>query len=527
MEIRGTDAASIPLIPQQFPGSFTPTEWAALFPGTAGPMSDLAPQPQPLTRAALLQTLPNSLAAAARVQLYLGRLYINFMVFLVVFEAVPITGLQGTVFAFGADQFPAKQRAVDVSMVILYLVAVPVMYYLLVVFATDPAKLMSTSDLQWGRSKTQRDLAAIQLVESVSGGIETDRTPTGTKAKASTDPQNDQEPTMDSYDLAGIARYLQLARTEPDSALLAHDGSDLCPCPARSCVGGLIRHAGPLRFLEMIGRGSLDSSCWFFMVYTPLVSLAARTWTTPWSAFFAAMAVALGPLLYSFPTSFSIPSFGIPSMELTRRLYGRAVGLSLAHFLEKREHALVAGETITSTQEPVHIALHRQLAVDWNSRAKVLGRGKLYLGTLIALDFVCALAYIVASGCLPVWLICFTALHLLDVIRALFIAAASNAAVVDVSREYLLCKTRIQEFLATEDPTQLPSPGCMSLAANERLLTSFADVDLYRGSFVGVRVSYASARGFLAATFTVFVGLWTVLRGFGIPVTADSVCRGP
>ncbi len=55
-------------------------------------------------------------------------------------------------------------------------------------------------------------------------------------------------------------------------------------------------------------------------------------------------------------------------------------------------------------------------------------------------------------------------------------------------------------------------------------MLSFADTSMYKARLFGVVVSMGFVRTLVVTTFTICLGLWTILRGTGVFVTMESVC---
>jgi hypothetical protein len=63
-----------------------------------------------------------------------------------------------------------------------------------------------------------------------------------------------------------------------------------------------------------------------------------------------------------------------------------------------------------------------------------------------------------------------------------------------------------------------------SLTACATLLRTFKEADHLRAKFLGVPVTWGFVKTFFLSIFTLMVGLWSVLRGFDLFVTAETVC---
>ncbi|KAI9015926.1 hypothetical protein DFJ74DRAFT_678820 [Hyaloraphidium curvatum] len=278
----------------------------------------------------------------------------------------------------------------------------------------------------------------------------------------------------------------------------------------------------------MLGRSLMDAAVYFTMSYSSIVTLAPATWTHWWSALFAAVACAVAPILFSLVTGISMIFLGIPQMELSRRLTLRAAHLSLASFfaqIERGSTCIDAEDAPTAGgPEPLYLVLHRRLTAEWISRANATTGGRYFLVLLSFCAFVAGAVYATAGGCLPAWPVLLFAITVLDVTRNLFVAAASNSGVTDCSATHGRAGTRVRELLAAGGPR---GPGeHRSLKAHGALLSSLANDEAYKGSFMGFRVGYGAARTFVVTMFTVLVGVWSILRGIGIYLSADNVCRG-
>ncbi|KAI9023968.1 hypothetical protein DFJ74DRAFT_59282 [Hyaloraphidium curvatum] len=102
---------------------------------------------------------------------------------------------------------------------------------------------------------------------------------------------------LDLHVLAPLVRYGQLtssrvgARTA-DGPLLEHDPKDrLCPCPAPSCAGNVLRRTG---WMQAAGTAAaliaVTAIYCILCMITQLITFAASTWGTWWRALIAVAA---------------------------------------------------------------------------------------------------------------------------------------------------------------------------------------------------------------------------------------------
>ncbi|KAI9012249.1 hypothetical protein DFJ74DRAFT_758466 [Hyaloraphidium curvatum] len=326
---------------------------------------------------------------------------------------------------------------------------------------------------------------------------------------------------QDGHPLAQLARWTQLAGLKDGSRLLQHDPDDeLCPCSLASCAGSVPVRA---RYVRLAYNGSIFAiSCLlisFLNVYTPAVTFAARTWSTPWSAFLVVFLVALhssGIFLDVVPFLLPPP----PLFQLSRRLRVRAVSLALTELLERHRRAFAEDGSVLVPRCPGtehYQLLHAHLAAEWQRRIHAsLGIDVLfasYASVILAMALDAA-----GGGCIPLLMLAVFALWSLVLLYTFFIAAGANSEVGRVALAYEAAREQLLVLAAGA-----PSASAVRASAegHAAVLGSFAGAKRLRARLFGFAIDYPVIRTVVATFFTVAVALWGVIRGLGVFFTPE------
>ncbi|KAI9014282.1 hypothetical protein DFJ74DRAFT_682003 [Hyaloraphidium curvatum] len=308
----------------------------------------------------------------------------------------------------------------------------------------------------------------------------------------------------------------------------------MCPCDLPSCAGKLPRQAVYWRLAWVVTLASLNYALFLFFAYTPFVTLRATFWNTAWCAAAAAIYCAFNLVFYGIMANARF-SANVSALSLGSRLSHRAIAASLRSLLSRLHTALEAGRTadvtsaLASSEESdeLYVRLHTMLVRAWRSRITTLSSGGgsflvLYFGTSV----VCAVANIAAGNCIPGYGVVIFSLGIFNVLWDIIHFAVSNSGVDGARRLYLAARTDLRKVLA-----RLPVPldparaeWAAKVEHHERLLSAFAEVDDCRSRFLGFAVTYGTARTLVVTGLTVFVGLYSILRGVGVRVVGDFAC---
>ncbi|KAI9002855.1 hypothetical protein DFJ74DRAFT_713776 [Hyaloraphidium curvatum] len=327
---------------------------------------------------------------------------------------------------------------------------------------------------------------------------------------------------LDASELAQKARWLQLASaSNPDGPLLAHDPRDpQCPCIRQGCLGREPARAASLTVLTAVFWGLFCIASYNFLTgYTAFVTLAGYTWHTAWSA-----SVAAFFLLSAVSFNFLAPIYArlTPSLALIAieaRLQHRAFSLALATLVDRLDAALVG------PADDLHPTLLRALAPVLRLRFTTYLTARNTSLIAVFIEVVTSLIYIAGSGCLPAYtflpLLCFILLALIDLVHV----ARANAHVDSISSLHFAARSHVRSLLLRLGPR---SPALRDeLLDRERELGSALDgAERLKATFAGVPVTMGVVRTVAATVLTVGVGLFGILRGLGVYVTADNVCGG-
>ncbi|KAI9026013.1 hypothetical protein DFJ74DRAFT_663011 [Hyaloraphidium curvatum] len=344
--------------------------------------------------------------------------------------------------------------------------------------------------------------------------------------------QRPPEPDYAAHPLAVLVRWSQLveldsagADREPRgdvSPLLRHDEADpLCPCAAGTCAGSLVRSVPVLSLLEVSCRLLAVTTPNVLALSSPMIISAGPFWTSWWAV--PGMLALLGLADYvpvnvvgRFPTNASL-------LRLSLRIQRRAMLLSLRSLLASFNHAL------SSAAEPpdddLYARLHYRLADAWERRVPHMSGGVL-LGFAAGMFLVSLVSNLAAGSCVPAYAAAGFAYILLMASTDLAHAALSNEQIERITDLYRGAQTEIRDMLVRAE-RHPPSPALSrverALRRHDALLSSFREVAVFRGRFLGFVADFGVLRTFLVTVFTLAVGLWSVARG-SVFFTLDSIC---
>ncbi|KAI9029430.1 hypothetical protein DFJ74DRAFT_658499 [Hyaloraphidium curvatum] len=283
---------------------------------------------------------------------------------------------------------------------------------------------------------------------------------------------------------AGLVAWANLVGNQkPDGELLEHFPNDrFCSCPAKTCAGGLPRAAFVYRLFELVFRLGAGFLIWIFMFWTPFVTLADRTWSSPWGATIASLGV-LDIFLFNVEVIPYLPP-NVAIGRITSRLRYRATKLTLGRLLDTFHAQLESpsedGKLLENTgPTETHLALQGNLASRW--AAGVLAgfpvAGAISFASVVLFG---AIATLATGSCIPAWMVaCF--LYILGTLLFdLWNVASLNSEVSSISSLYLAAQQHIRTLLILSHPASGPDPRLSGVIANmrahEAALGSYAGV---------------------------------------------------
>ncbi|KAI9016668.1 hypothetical protein DFJ74DRAFT_677947 [Hyaloraphidium curvatum] len=159
--------------------------------------------------------------------------------------------------------------------------------------------------------------------------------------------------------LAGFHRWIALSGvgTVDDEAadhgqrdLVRHFAGDpMCPCARKACAGKLPGSALGQRLLVVVSHSLLFMFCFVSILWTPIVTLAADTWSNAWSGAVVALGLcATVPLILCRLPLLAVTSSGMLS---TSRLRHRAIALCLECTLRSCADVLRGGPGMDGVDE--------------------------------------------------------------------------------------------------------------------------------------------------------------------------------
>jgi hypothetical protein len=131
------------------------------------------------------------------------------------------------------------------------------------------------------------------------------------------------------------------------------------------------------------------------------------------------------------------------------------------------------------------------------------------------------------GSCFPAYLLVWLGVTLFYASVLLAVLPVSNAQIISVVSLYRDAE-RALDNLIFEGSWMPATPERQHtinrLTACATLLRTFKEADHLRAKFLGVPVTWGFVKTFFLSIFTLMVGLWSVLRGFNLFVTAETVC---
>ncbi|KAI9003975.1 hypothetical protein DFJ74DRAFT_713487 [Hyaloraphidium curvatum] len=354
---------------------------------------------------------------------------------------------------------------------------------------------------------------------------------------------------MGTHYLAGFARWSQLVRAGHAAAgaqqaeagtvsgavsrLISHREKDpFCACDRSSCAGGIGRTGGVQQLVKILVVLATHFGAYLCPVVTPLFTFGAPFWTTWWSALMGVVFVFM-VLWFAVPGVVGVPSSPSAILDLHRRLGKRAVDTAFGSFFERYSVALEGGVSEAELQELIgnrelYVDLHNQLApaLSWGVGVQLVGPVNMFLA--LVFFTLCATITSAVGSCIT-----FGPLALLLRTGGCFavdlsMLSLANLAVDDLAGVYHEAQQRIREMLAdAARPRAGPPPPAEvvnALRAHDALLSSFLGIERHRYRLFGFPVSFSLIRTVVVTVVTLTVGLWGILRGFGIFVTIQSYC---
>ncbi|KAI9024236.1 hypothetical protein DFJ74DRAFT_705950 [Hyaloraphidium curvatum] len=347
-------------------------------------------------------------------------------------------------------------------------------------------------------------------------------------------PEGDKD-LLDGVQQAGIARWMQLCQgariasgevADKPGLFLRHvSGDRFCTCPRPSCCGGIPARAvrWSIAFSVFVclafGVGNFLTATW-----TPLVTFAARTWTTSWSAILAMLSV-VACVGFHWINGVGMNWGSPPAMDLEFRLARRAVSEALSSVVLRFKHALSEPEDAAARQdlgadppEFLYYRLHQLIALAWKFRARQIGSITL---SLLTVEIIPIAANIFAGSCVTANNLASLAATFVLVYIDLSLTALSNHHIDLLSSLFTSARRETRALLSLA--LARSDPLAPSLQAHLALLDSCAEADGYRSRVLGFVVSAGNLRALAVAALTVGVGLWSALRT-SVFVTAENVC---
>ncbi|KAI9003006.1 hypothetical protein DFJ74DRAFT_713916 [Hyaloraphidium curvatum] len=329
-----------------------------------------------------------------------------------------------------------------------------------------------------------------------------------------------------SHPFAVVARYLQVVRSkgESEARLLAHDADDdLCPCFLKSCAAGLPRAAGYWRWAEYLVRTSVLIASLFLIVYTCLVTMAPVTWHVWWGIVPNLSVVVYLALCCPYFVAVRFVA-NPPIRNLQFRLRHRAAAIALRALLqrfrtkdgaEKEDGSSGVPDPTDSADEPL-VVLHALFTAIWAARSGQGMTSAPYVVFYLAAAAVCSIINIAAGSCVPAYVPAILVQMLVTFTVDVVSLATSNAEIEGIAALYSAAETELRGLSLRRDDA----------ARAADVLATFARVRDTRARLAGIAVDFGVVRTVLLTSFTVLVGLWTLLRSAGVVVSLDIACRG-
>ena len=281
---------------------------------------------------------------------------------------------------------------------------------------------------------------------------------------------------------------------EKGDELLEHDSKDLlCPCPELACAGNLARRSGSLRIIEIVFKLCAVGFAGFLAFWTALASpgIADRTWTTAWSAPFAATAI-LSSILYILSPVFVRFSTNTPLLDLSQRVGHHAMRLALSPMLEHYWKQIDDGSTADKDNAAPgdFIELHLLLSSVWRRRILQYNASPALLVPL-SVTVILGLLNVFSFACIPAvylaYIFYLLSLNFIDLVNV----AAANSQIVEIRSLYLDATRELHQLhrKALNGPHGANRRLIAAMESDAELLGSYLDVDRYRARFMGFVVT--------------------------------------
>ncbi|KAI9004346.1 hypothetical protein DFJ74DRAFT_693128 [Hyaloraphidium curvatum] len=269
--------------------------------------------------------------------------------------------------------------------------------------------------------------------------------------------------------------------------------------------------------------------------WTPLVTFAGATWSSPWRAALSAYVLAcLAIYVVNHGIDLFATDFALIGLE--GRLQARAAAVCLSDLVSRHCTATEGGVASTGLDSPGAAAsstaaprapepfvyLHQAMAPVWRSFKGSTSSVMLQLGFIGVNVLVSVLINIIGAGCVTAWQF-FAIFNTCTLFLRPFInAAVANRSTSAVAALYRRCRTDLDRLLL--DRPDHPDAARMRDCA--RLLGVFeSSAREDRATVLGFVADLGFLRGAMLALVTVGVGmLHGILRGAGVTVTMQTVC---
>ncbi|KAI9002849.1 hypothetical protein DFJ74DRAFT_695108 [Hyaloraphidium curvatum] len=130
----------------------------------------------------------------------------------------------------------------------------------------------------------------------------------------------------------------------------------------------------------------------------------------------------------------------------------------------------------------------------------------------------------VSGGCVPAFIPLQIGYLFLSLFLDLVNMAAHNSQIADAVDLYRDAQRELRE-LALPARLSRNATALAALRGHDLVLSSYIEADRLRARILGFGVDYGLVRTLFVTVFTLAFGLWSILRGFGVVVTMDTVCR--
>ncbi|KAI9020383.1 hypothetical protein DFJ74DRAFT_672988 [Hyaloraphidium curvatum] len=347
-----------------------------------------------------------------------------------------------------------------------------------------------------------------------------------------------------SHPMAGIARWSLMllpnrgadaespgVTEASESPLLRHmDGDLFCTCARDSCLLGVCKNAGTQRLLEIVSRLFTTNFLGIAIVWTSLVTYASLTFTTWWSASFAALY-----LPFSFFAHFMavVPheAATVASIQLATRMQHRVVLLALRDLLSRYRDAISLGtdagplQALRGPEPEYYMRVNAALVDSWKQRRPGVSEPRFFI-LVVSVSIVGFVTNVAAGGCVVGWVPVSLLILLNFLVVDMVVLGYANEQISTVTNLYRAAIQDTRELLATAESGPSPAPAAVSAALRNHsaVLESYLAADRHRARVFGIAVGHNVTRGVLVTAFTAALGLWTLLRGAGVFFTMDIAC---